>query len=315
MPKVLVFFLLISCSILLVSAFHVKLLPQAVLVRQQAFPKRDILEQGPQSEFPIIMPPVVMFTPDKINSEQILQAMGIENGIFFLSLALGYIFRIDVFNSPALSLNLDSVSLGLLFGFIISAIGAVFDKTPSEYFKGVSRDSQAFSLFLLGRNSNSLQAILGALLLSFSAGFAEEIFFRGFLMQILENGIGFSAAFVISSLFFGLAHFPIFSANMVLESCISGCFAAAYWYSGNNIVVPIVMHTVYDLLTILSSWYVGRNTLNRYVEDEKARVLDVTSSAMTPFDVQARAVFDLIDVNKDGFLEPREVDIALRVLR
>jgi membrane protease YdiL (CAAX protease family) len=253
------------------------------------------------------------YTPEGLNSGQILQAMGIENAIFFMALALGYLLGVDVFSSFAFSL--DNVVLGTYFGLIVSAVGAMLDRSSIKFFREVSRDSQAFSLFLLGRNTAFLKASLVAFLFSLSAGFAEEILFRGVLFQAVEQAFGLPLALLVSSIGFGLAHFPIFSANMLLEASIGLAFGIGYWYSGKNIVIPIAMHTVYDLVTILSSWYVGMRALKHFINDEEARMLDLTSSAATPFDVQAKAVFDFLDINKDGLLAPNEVDIGLRILR
>ena len=87
-------------------------------------------------------------------------------------------------------------------------------------------------------------------LLSLLAGLCEEIFFRGFLYSWLATLNPFLAV-LISSLLFGLAHavtpgYTVFAAFLGLY--LTGLLAAD---STPNLLIPIVAHTLYDLVAFL----------------------------------------------------------------
>ena len=108
------------------------------------------------------------------------------------------------------------------------ATGLVIDNLPGEKFQEIARDTRIFSLRLLGRSTSPITAGLVALLVSATAAFSEELFFRGFLYNFIEQSLGTSIAFVSSSGLFGLAHFPFFGIfiNLIviyLMNCLLRC--------------------------------------------------------------------------------------------
>ncbi len=80
------------------------------------------------------------------------------------------------------------------------------------------------------------------LLLSLCAGFAEELLFRA----ALQPHWGLWATSVVFGLFHALT--PAYFGVAVL---IGAYLGTAYIASGGNIVVPVVIHTLYDLTALL----------------------------------------------------------------
>lgn len=86
-----------------------------------------------------------------------------------------------------------------------------------------------------------------------TAGVAEEIVFRGFLLVYLTEVFpptGLGVAMVVSSLLFGLAH----SYQGVLGVLMTGL--AGYWLAGlfvvtGSLLLPIVVHALVDLRLLL----------------------------------------------------------------
>jgi hypothetical protein len=62
------------------------------------------------------------------------------------------------------------------------------------------------------------------------------------------------AAAALSSMLFGLAHSPLFGFSSLVEGTLGGGFALAYWCSGRNLLVPILVHTMYDFGALFLTW-------------------------------------------------------------
>jgi hypothetical protein len=144
------------------------------------------------------------------------------------------------------------------------------DAIPTPYFQEVYRDTRYFVLRILGRNTNLFQALLSTTVIATGAAVAEEIFFRGFCFTAFENAFHSDVvALLASSAIFGLAHFPVFGANALIEAVLGGFIGYAYMTTGHNLAVPIVIHGVYDFLTIMKTWIEASGDL-------KNRLLDAT---------------------------------------
>lgn len=84
------------------------------------------------------------------------------------------------------------------------------------------------------------------LILSLIAGFSEELLFRGFLQVWMELKWGFAAGLIGSGLIFGLVHAitPLYAALATLIGVYLGL--ALDYGGGRNLLVPVVIHTLYD---------------------------------------------------------------------
>jgi membrane protease YdiL (CAAX protease family) len=84
----------------------------------------------------------------------------------------------------------------------------------------------------------------------------EELFFRGWLQNLLERRIGRTPALLVTAALFGLAHFnkrtASFNWRYVLLAAIAGIFYGRAWRSDRRVGASAVTHATVD--TIWSLW-------------------------------------------------------------
>jgi membrane protease YdiL (CAAX protease family) len=83
----------------------------------------------------------------------------------------------------------------------------------------------------------------------------EEIFFRGLLLNLLERRWGARKALVVTSLIFGLAHFPkraIFNWRYVILAAIAGFFYGRAWLDRRRVLTAAITHATVD--SVWSIW-------------------------------------------------------------
>ena len=91
-----------------------------------------------------------------------------------------------------------------------------------------------------------------AYLVSISAGFAEEIVYRGFVLWCLVPFMPIWAALIVSSIGFGLAHSYQGVAG-VLKTGGIGMFLGIVYVVTGTIWIPIVMHALLDILQMATA--------------------------------------------------------------
>ena len=97
---------------------------------------------------------------------------------------------------------------------------------------------------------------------------------------------------LLSSVVFGVAHFPFIYGRGALLKALLGkyCrnsyltardsfpkfvglyFAMVYMWSGYNLVVPVLVHAVYDFTTVFGAWYSAIKDLNKNLESTIKRL-------------------------------------------
>lgn len=84
--------------------------------------------------------------------------------------------------------------------------------------------------------------------LSLLIGMGEEALFRGVVQTFLQNLTGANAGpavpIIIASLLFGLLH--ALTKEYFVISALMGAYLGFWFWWTNDIIVPIVMHTLYD---------------------------------------------------------------------
>lgn len=78
----------------------------------------------------------------------------------------------------------------------------------------------------------------------------EELFFRGWLQNLLERRMGRIAALIVASILFGLSHFNKravhFNTRYVVLAAIAGIFYGRAWRRDRRIAASAVTHTTVD---------------------------------------------------------------------
>ena len=108
-------------------------------------------------------------------------------------------------------------------------------------------------------HTHQLGAHLGALLGQFAVAWVftfffiavpEEIFFRGWLQNLLERRMGRTAALLVASVLFGLSHFnkrtAFFNWRYVLLAAIAGIFYGRAWRRDRRVGASAVTHSTVD---------------------------------------------------------------------
>ncbi len=89
----------------------------------------------------------------------------------------------------------------------------------------------------------------------FFVALPEEIFFRGLLLNLLGRRWGSSRALIVTSLLFGLAHFPkraAFNWRYVILAAIAGVFYGRAWLARRRVLTSGVTHATVD--AVWSIW-------------------------------------------------------------
>jgi membrane protease YdiL (CAAX protease family) len=102
-----------------------------------------------------------------------------------------------------------------------------------------------------------LVRIAGAWLFTFFfVAVPEELFFRGWLQNLLEKRIGRSAALILTACLFGLAHFnkraAHFNWRYVLLAALAGIFYGRAWRAQRRVGASAVTHATVD--AVWSLW-------------------------------------------------------------
>ena len=155
----------------------------------------------------------------------------------------------------------------------VIGLGLLFDKLQIQSVQRIRKDTQVYVLKLLGEDrsiKNTILAALVAAIVSIAAGVTEEILFRGELLPFFTKSLlPFFSQFsevislAITSIIFGLLHFPTFGLSALVEIALGGFFGWTFLAFNNNLLIPIIVHSVYDFITILISWLTATKELEK----------------------------------------------------
>ena len=101
-----------------------------------------------------------------------------------------------------------------------------------------------------------LQFAVAPIFTFFFVAVPEELFFRGWLQNLLERRIGPNPALLITAILFGLSHFnkraAHFNWRYVLLAAIAGIFYGRAWRQNRRVATSAITHTSVD--TLWSLW-------------------------------------------------------------
>jgi membrane protease YdiL (CAAX protease family) len=86
-------------------------------------------------------------------------------------------------------------------------------------------------------------------LVSLLAGVGEEALFRGVIQVVLARPLDPAVALLVASVIFGLAH-AVTPLYVVLVT-VTGLYLGWLFMLFDNLLIPIVVHTLYDFIAIL----------------------------------------------------------------
>jgi membrane protease YdiL (CAAX protease family) len=101
-----------------------------------------------------------------------------------------------------------------------------------------------------------VRAIAAPIFTFFFIAVPEEIFFRGWLQNLLERRLGRTSALWLTAILFGLSHFnkrtAYFNWRYVLLAALAGIFYGRAWRQQRRVAASAITHTAVD--TIWSLW-------------------------------------------------------------
>lgn len=105
----------------------------------------------------------------------------------------------------------------------------------------------------LTSNPSALPGMIGTVLLS--AGFSEELVFRGYVFERVGTLIGrrrsaMAISVLLSTTLFAIAHYPDQGWPGVEQAAIVGLALGAIFASRRSLFVPMVAHTSFDLTAV-----------------------------------------------------------------
>jgi len=139
--------------------------------------------------------------------------------------------------------------------------------------------------------------------------------------------VGSSPAVVLSSALFGLAHFPFFGFSSLVEAVLGGAFATSFVFADRNLLVPILVHCLYDFAAIYFTWLGASKEINQRVEQAQQQLRSSSEKGMgivradslsepdpLAFNTLSKMLFEFLDVDKDGVIDRKDFNTGLILL-
>ena len=179
----------------------------------------------------------------------VLLAVLLEGGLAGLAWVLGRFL-----NQPSLATfhwDGPDVIMGILASLPMLALFLVFLRWPVGPLVHLQRFMLEFIPSLFGRCT---LFELGAI--SLLAGVGEEMLFRGVLQGVLTRWLGPEIGLAGASVLFGLIH--LISPTYAVVAGLMGAYLGWLWQVSDNLLVPIVVHAVYDFFALIGLLRFGK---------------------------------------------------------
>jgi membrane protease YdiL (CAAX protease family) len=136
-----------------------------------------------------------------------------------------------------------------LIGIVITAIGA---------------DQAQNTVVTMGQQNPELFLLMIPITILF-VGPGEELVFRGVVQGLFRRRYGAVPAIVIASILFGVAHYTALAGGgkltYIIVTILLGLILGGLYERTNNILVPIVVHGIYNAILFGSQWIIAVNEI------------------------------------------------------
>jgi len=187
-----------------------------------------------------------MFSPAMMMT---VAAVQIEGGLAVLAIAIAWVFGIPlremfVFETFSVLIALVATVPMLVFCRLVYLLPLKAVEFTRRFMQSVYRD------FI--RHCSVTQLSLVAIM----SGIGEELLFRGVLQTSITNACGggtwgLAAGIVITSVLFGIVH-PINKLYVFLCFIFGIYLGLIFVWSGNNLIIPIIIHALYNFVIFLA---------------------------------------------------------------
>ncbi len=142
---------------------------------------------------------------------------------------------------PHIRVRASSIALGVVSAAVLYAVFWIGNAVAPYVVPGAH--AQVGGIYGMGDGSSRAWIFL---LLFFVTGPGEEIFWRGFLQQRLEDRLGQVPGYLVATLVYGGVH--VFSRNpmLILAALVAGAFWGAMYLWRRDLAAVIVSHSVWS---------------------------------------------------------------------
>lgn len=165
--------------------------------------------------------------------------------IIFWSLTILVIINHFLTNTPPLDFYPNFTTVGIVLSILVVVFSIM-------QYKGAHITSEALDAtkntlkegyFYLPKTKQEFNWFV---ILSISAGICEEIIFRLFLFEFLNENMGLLTAFLLTNIVFAITHFGTGMQNMISAFFLGLVFSAVYYFS-ENIWIAVLLHIAIDV--------------------------------------------------------------------
>jgi membrane protease YdiL (CAAX protease family) len=184
--------------------------------------------------------------------------------------------------------NITDLLLGIILGGVIIFVSIFLNWLFGWYkFTGFAWEYRSLNLLI--------PAVLLALTAKFQSALIEEVFFRGYLFQLLEDRYKIVIAVLISSFLFGLAHLTSMESYpwwaVIISSFLAGLLFAQAYLLNKNLWLPIGIHY---------GWLIFGRLLNDIGTSAEKSLLIISEVSgpelLTPGTAGGASLFELVGV-------------------
>jgi len=256
-----------------------------------------------------------VINPSKFDVKAVFTTLAGQGLLLNIAFLVGSLIKLDVLHLDSLSTELEilqeTVPEVLGITGIVIAMGFLLRDFPNQTLQTFFRERKFFVLKTLGIKSPPQVAVAIAAVIAFGEAFSDELFFRGLCFSSIHQYSGDTIALFVSALICGLAHYPVFGSNIIVESGLGLIYGYSFLYGKMNIVVPIIIHAIYSLVSMYMTWYFATQDIRQRIL--KAEKNTGSANSDVEFEAIAKAIFDIIDLDKSGFICAKELKLGLKL--
>ena len=174
-------------------------------------------------------------------SNDFAMVVGLTGVLGLLAIGLSFLFSTPLL--PQIAFNLDGLAWGLVGTVPLAIFLYLFTRTNIGPLVEL-RESQIDFFAQIGFELSPVRiAALAA-----AAGICEELLFRGVFQTWLATMGTMIGAILLSNLVFGLLHFRTFLYAVIAGAV--GIYLGVFHAATGNLLVPIIIHGLYDALAL-----------------------------------------------------------------
>lgn len=181
------------------------------------------------------------------------------NTIFNFAIYLPFLIRYGIITRMSFSLRFSHLGLTILALGSIYTVSAIVDISGlAEWLmQKTGAPETQYAIRQITESAGNIDTILPVIVNAvFIAPLVEELFFRGFIYNILKKHTGILTAALVSGLFFGAVHISLVQCIILTIFGIVQCFLYEHTRS---IVYPMLLHMIFNGIAMSMLFLVSIN--------------------------------------------------------